>query len=93
MPRTKKSETEAIVPAEPKQRRTPATPKNTTTAVNHKHTTKKSAEPVIAAAKTAKPAVTHDEIAQLAHSYWMARGCQGGSSHEDWFRAEVELRS
>ncbi len=31
-------------------------------------------------------------VAQLAHSYWEARGCEGGSSEEDWFRAEQELR-
>jgi hypothetical protein len=31
-------------------------------------------------------------IAALAHSYWVARGCEGGSSEEDWLRAERELR-
>ena len=31
-------------------------------------------------------------IAALAHSYWMARGCEGGSPEEDWLRAERELR-
>jgi hypothetical protein len=31
------------------------------------------------------------EIARLAYSYWEARGCQGGSPWEDWFRAEQEL--
>ena len=36
---------------------------------------------------------SHDEIAVLAYSYWEARGCQGGSPDEDWFRAERELRS
>jgi hypothetical protein len=30
-------------------------------------------------------------VARLAHSYWEARGCQGGSPEEDWFRAEQEL--
>ena len=34
----------------------------------------------------------HEEIAQLAYSYWQARGCPLGSSQEDWFRAESELR-
>lgn len=33
------------------------------------------------------------EIAQLAYSYWEARGYQGGSAHEDWLRAEGELRA
>jgi hypothetical protein len=30
-------------------------------------------------------------IAALAYSYWVARGCKGGSSEEDWLRAEREL--
>jgi len=33
---------------------------------------------------------THEEIAKLAYSYWEARGCQGGSPEEDWYRAERE---
>lgn len=33
------------------------------------------------------------QIAQLAYSYWEARGFQGGSPEEDWQRAERELRS
>lgn len=33
-----------------------------------------------------------NEIARLAYSYWEARGCQGGSPADDWFRAERELR-
>ena len=37
-------------------------------------------------------APTFDEIARLAYSYWEARGYQGGSSEEDWLRAEQELR-
>ena len=28
----------------------------------------------------------------LAYSYWLARGCEGGSPEEDWLRAERELR-
>lgn len=31
-----------------------------------------------------------DEIARLAYSYWLARGCEGGSPEEDWYRAERE---
>jgi len=41
----------------------------------------------------ATPAVpSHEEIARLAYSYWQARGRQHGSSQDDWFRAERELR-
>ena len=32
------------------------------------------------------------EIAELAYSYFVARGYQHGSQAEDWFRAERELR-
>lgn len=37
-------------------------------------------------------APTHEEIAELAYSYWEARGGQHGSPWEDWFRAERELK-
>jgi hypothetical protein len=35
----------------------------------------------------------YDHIAQLAYSYWQARGCPDGSPEEDCFRAESELRA
>ncbi len=34
---------------------------------------------------------THEAIARLAYAYWEARGGQGGSPWEDWYRAEQEL--
>lgn len=34
-----------------------------------------------------------DRTARLAYSYWEARGCQGGSAEEDWYRAESELKA
>jgi hypothetical protein len=33
-----------------------------------------------------------EEIARLAYSYWEARGGEGGSSEDDWLRAEQEVR-
>ena len=33
------------------------------------------------------------EIARMAHALWEARGGQGGSPEDDWFRAEQELRA
>jgi hypothetical protein len=42
--------------------------------------------------KSAPAQPSHGEIAALAYSYWEARGRQGGSPAEDWFRAERELR-
>jgi len=38
-------------------------------------------------------APTHEDVAQLAYSYWEARGNQGGSPWDDWFRAEQELKA
>jgi hypothetical protein len=33
----------------------------------------------------------HGEVARLAYSYWEARGYQGGSPGDDWYRAQAEL--
>jgi hypothetical protein len=32
-----------------------------------------------------------EEIARLAYLYWEARGGQGGSAEDDWFRAEQDV--
>lgn len=32
-----------------------------------------------------------DQIARLAYSLWEARGGNGGSAEEDWYRAEQEI--
>ena len=53
-------------------------------------------EPGIVRAETMKAsdeldAPTHDDISELAYSYWEARGGRGGSPWDDWFRAEEEL--
>ena len=52
------------------------------------------------AATAAAPVSTCEEpfderavIAQIAYSYYEARGCQGGSPEEDWLRAEAEYRT
>jgi hypothetical protein len=52
---------------------------------------KSAIAPSSAATQTPSPAL--DEIAQRAYFYWEARGYQGGSSEEDWLRAEQELRA
>jgi len=49
-----------------------------------------TAQPVTAKADTAP---SFKQIAQLAYSYWEARGYQNGSPEEDWLRAEAELRA
>ena len=59
---------------------------------------------VQAAAKTRKPSrkiggvesasvSTHEKVALLAYKYWEERGRQGGSSEEDWYRAEKDVLS
>jgi len=49
---------------------------------------------VAPAAVVAMPAGSfQDAVARLAHSYWEARGSQGGSPEADWLRAEQELRA
>jgi hypothetical protein len=64
-----------------------------------KTTRKAPAKPRKTAAK-AKPATTettngmvsHEEIRKLAHKYWIEGGHREGHHHEDWARAERELR-
>ena len=53
-------------------------------------------EPELLAAATAvdiEDQLSRELVAQLAYSFWEARGCQGGSPEEDWLRAEEELRN
>lgn len=52
-----------------------------------------AAAPATSAARVSDEisAPTHEEIAELAYSYWEARGGHGGSPWDDWFRAEQEL--
>jgi hypothetical protein len=69
-------------------------------ALTHRRATRAraTAKPDRADAKNHQPTVAkaptceHNEIAALAHSYWEARGRQGGSAEEDWFRAVEEVR-
>jgi len=35
--------------------------------------------------------IDREAIAALAYSFWVERGCVGGSPEEDWLRAEREL--
>jgi len=41
--------------------------------------------------KVTAMAVSHEQIAELAHRYWAERGRQHGHDAEDWLRAEREL--
>jgi hypothetical protein len=85
MPRKRVSENEIMVSAGAAARRKPAAPRRATRSVT-------PAGPAPAAAAPAPAtAPSQEEIARLAHSYWEARGCQGGTPEEDWLRAEREL--
>jgi len=76
-----------------------AAPARRKPAVTRKHTPATSvAEPLsearsVSSVPAAPPAFqpTHEDIAALAYSYWVARGYQFGSPEEDWLRAEREL--
>jgi hypothetical protein len=94
---------EATVKAEvkPKPRVTKSsTPKSSeiaeTASASHHHKAVSTPTPVVApviqpvAAPKARQ-VSREEIAKLAHSYWVARGHANGSPEEDWFRAERQL--
>ena len=35
---------------------------------------------------------SHEEISELAYSYWEERGFEGGDPLRDWLRAEQELK-
>lgn len=44
------------------------------------------------AAGSQNNAPSHQEIAQLAHQYWVERGRAHGGHDADWHRAEATLR-
>jgi hypothetical protein len=76
-----------------------AAPARAKSTVSRKHrnfaVTERSESATASSSAAAAPASnpTFDEVAQLAYSYWEVRGYQGGSSEEDWLRAEQELRA
>ncbi len=39
------------------------------------------------------PTFGHNDIAELAHQLWVARGCPYGSPELDWFEAAERLRT
>jgi hypothetical protein len=96
MPKRKPVEAAEAAPivAEPKKpaRKSAASPKSTAATAVHKHHSKKNAEPVMETPTAKLPTqITQEAIAQLAYSYWEARGYHGGSPEQDWLLAEQEL--
>jgi hypothetical protein len=82
------------------------TVKKTTTKPKTTRKPKAEAEPKVAAKPRTKTATlngipsnvttiraSHDQVAQLAHRFWIERGYQHGYDAEDWFRAEQQLRA
>ena len=73
-------------------RRKPAVTKRTTRAavpaVETPNTIVAEAEAI---APVAVAAPSFEAVSRLAYFYWEARGYQGGSSEQDWLRAEQEL--
>jgi Protein of unknown function (DUF2934) len=47
----------------------------------------------VAAIDTTQTTPTEEQIRERAYAYWLERGGQHGSQHEDWIRAERELTS
>jgi hypothetical protein len=86
MPRKRISENDLVMSTAAPQRRKPAI------AQRVKRTASPAEKPLELAASVAVCGPSQDEIARLAYSYWEARGYAGGSSEEDWLRAERELR-
>jgi hypothetical protein len=54
-----------------------------------KHSKAVSTEPVVS---QASPESAREVIAEIAYSFWEARGRQNGAALEDWLRAEQEYR-
>jgi hypothetical protein len=77
--------------------RKPATSRRTTRSAKLVETpTTPTVDADIAVPVTAAPVIeqpAQEAIAALAYSYWVDRGCEGGSPDEDWLRAEQELRA
>jgi hypothetical protein len=84
MPIKRVSEKEIVVSGAVPARHKPATAKRV-----KRTAPTAAAEPPVTQPSPEAP--SREEIACLAYSYWVERGCQGGSPEEDWLRAEQEL--
>ncbi|HEX3893770.1 MAG TPA: DUF2934 domain-containing protein [Terracidiphilus sp.] len=77
--------------AEIKQpKKTAARKKDAPVAINTA-TPKKATAAKKTTARQSPIGVSHDEIARLAHRYWIERGHTHGNHMDDWLRAEREL--
>ena len=83
----KRKTVDADVPAEEAKPRAAAKPK---APAMHKRATKKTIDTAVPTSEPVR-AISIEEISRRAYSFWEARGYQGGTPEEDWFRAEREL--
>ncbi len=83
----KRKTVDADVSAEEATPRAAAKPK---TPAMHKRATKKTIETAVPTSGPVR-AISNEEISRRAYSFWEARGYQGGTPEDDWFRAEHEL--
>jgi Protein of unknown function (DUF2934) len=76
--------------------------KKSATAPKTAKPSKPSAKKTVASAKangtsmssgTNGSSISHDQVARLAHRFFIERGHAHGHHEEDWFRAEQSLRS
>jgi len=77
--------------AAPARAKSNITRKHTAAERPESATSETATSPVTVPAESPRTTPSFDAIAQLAYSYWEARGYQGGSPEEDWLRAEQEL--
>jgi glucan-binding YG repeat protein len=90
-PKAAKTNAEAATEAKPKapvKARKTAEPKKALASVTRIDVNR---EPTTAHVSPTR--ISTEQIARLAHQYWLERGCKHGHDAEDWFRAEQELRS
>jgi hypothetical protein len=85
MPKKQAIVKETAVAAPPARAAKPKTPRVRAA----KHSKAVSSESVVSQATPENP---REAIAQIAYSYWEARGCGQGGALEDWVRAENEYR-
>jgi hypothetical protein len=90
-PKAAKAKAETVTEAKPKGAAKPrksAAPKKELASVTPIDINRETAKVTVSPTR-----VSTEQIARLAHQYWLERGCQHGHDAEDWFRAEQELRS
>ncbi len=79
--------------AAPKAAAKPRKPAEKTATEARSTGNKSSVKKPVASANGISGSITHDQVALLAHRFWIERDRAHGRHEEDWFRAERELRA